>query len=230
MINSMENSSFDPAIYKDISLDELVTYCVYILHEEKRDATFEDVVAKCFVLFPERFCLAGYKQWPDSARINKSWLRCRTDFKYITGSVKSGFNVTSKGLSIVEKVQDSLNRPRNERIVLKKKKVKERTKEELFLNNVRKSDAFKLFIEQGEDVEIPHYDFCNMLFGTIESSVETLSENLNMLKQYAQKFGDDEILNFLIKVGDKHPQYLTSSPKSKQDYEGGMFKKKTRRR
>jgi hypothetical protein len=226
----MEDAKFNPKIYKDISLDELVTYCVYILHEEKSDATFEDIVAKCFILFPERFCLTGYAHWPDAARVNKSWLRCRTDFKYITGSVKRGFKVTSKGLAVVEKVQDCLMRPRNERIALKKKKIRERTKEELFLNNLRKSDAYKLYVAQGEDVEIPHYDFCNMLFGTIESSVETLNENLNMLRNYALKLGDKEILDFLEKVEARHPHYLNSNEKSKKKYVGGMFKKSARRR
>lgn len=226
----MENAKSDPKVYTDISLDELVTYCVYILHQEKRDATFEDIVAKCFVLFPERFCLTGYSHWPDSSRVNKSWLRCRTDFKYIKGSVKSGFKVTSKGIAVVEKVQELLKRPRHEKIALKKKKIREHTKEEMFLNNLRKSDAYKLFIAQGEDIEIPHYDFCNMLFGTIESSIETLNENLIMLKDYALKLGDKEMLVFLEKAEARHSHYLTSNQTLKKKYVGGMFKKKAGRK
>jgi hypothetical protein len=85
-------------LYSDISLDELVTYSIFVLLEEKTEATFENIVAKCFEFFPEKFSLIGYPQWPDSTRVNKSWLRCRTDFKYIKGSVKNGFTLTSKGL------------------------------------------------------------------------------------------------------------------------------------
>jgi len=226
----LNKEKFDPGIYNAISLDELVTYCVYTLQEEKHDVTFEDMVAKCFEYFPERFSLSGYPQWPDSARVDKSWLRCRTDFKYIKGSVKKGFKITSKGLGIVEKVQNALSTPRNEKITLIKKKTKERTREEMFINNLKSSDAYKLYLSQGGEVEIPHYDFCNMLFGTIESSITTLNENLNMLKEYAAKLGDKDVLIFLEKAESNHPHYLTSKKDTKKKYSGGMNKKKSRRR
>ena len=122
---------YSSKVYHDISLDELVTYCVFLLHEENTEATFENIVAKCFDLFPDKFSLFGYPQWPDSSRVNKSWLRCRTDFKYIAGTVKTGFKVTSNGLDIVEKVQKKLNRPIKEKIAVLNKKTKERTKEEI---------------------------------------------------------------------------------------------------
>lgn len=57
-----------------MNIDKLVVYSIYLLSVEKKEATFENIVAKCFQLFPEKFSLVGYPQWPDSARINKSWL------------------------------------------------------------------------------------------------------------------------------------------------------------
>ena len=51
--------------YDDISLDELVTYCVNLIIQEGKEATFERIVEKAFFLFPEKFSLIGYPQWPD---------------------------------------------------------------------------------------------------------------------------------------------------------------------
>lgn len=55
-------TKFSSNLYRDISLDELVTYSIFILLEESKEATFENIVAKCFELFPEKFSLIGYPQ------------------------------------------------------------------------------------------------------------------------------------------------------------------------
>ena len=64
--------------YEHISYDDLVTYVVYRLTAGNgSQTTFEDIVAEAYRLFPRRFRLRGYPEWPDSAVVNKSWLRSR---------------------------------------------------------------------------------------------------------------------------------------------------------
>lgn len=88
--------NFDAKVYERISYDDLITYAVYSLTRSGREATFENIVAESFTLFPVRFSLRGYPQWPESAAVNKSWLRCRTDKGYLVGSVKEGLKLTPK--------------------------------------------------------------------------------------------------------------------------------------
>lgn len=221
------NSSFSQSIYKNISLDELVTYCVFILHEEKKEVTFENLVAKCFSLFPDKFSLVGYPQWPDSARVNKSWLRCRTDFKYIRGNVKTGFTLTSKGLYIAEKVVGNINASHNEVFALKKRKAKERTKEEQFIRDLEGTEAFKTFTVKGQDSIIGDFEFCDMLYCTLESSPEALKSNLDILKGYAQVLDRKDILDFLIYAENQHKNKLFKVNGAKK-YVGGMNKKRNR--
>ena len=76
--------TFAPELYQDISLNDLVMYAVYVLAESKNEINAEEIVAACFLLFPSRFHLRGYPQWPDSTVVNKRWLDCR-DRGYITG-------------------------------------------------------------------------------------------------------------------------------------------------
>ncbi len=218
-------TKFVPNLYRDISLDELVTYSIFILLEESKEATFENIVAKCFELFPEKFSLVGYPQWPDSTRVTKSWLRCRTDFKYIKGTVKSGFKLTSKGLEVIERVQRRLKRPVSEKIIVSQKKARERSKEEQFISELEKSEVFKRYLIDNEKMEISHFEFCDMLYCTLESSPKALKDNLEKLKGYAQKLNNNEVLKFLIYSENKLPHLLKSNPK-KIRYIGGMMKRK----
>jgi len=211
-------------LYRDISLDELVTYCVFLLQEEKKEATFENIVAQCFELFPEKFSLIGYPHWPDSARVNKSWLRCRTDFRYIKGSVKSGFTLTSKGLEVVERVQRRLKRPVSEKFIVSKKKAHERSKEEKFINELENSEVFKRYVIDHEQIEISHFEFCDMLYCTLESSAKTLKENLDKLKGYAQRLNRSKTLNFLLFAEKKFSHLLKDN--DGREYSGGMNKAK----
>lgn len=214
--------------YSDISLDELITYSIHVLIEEHEEATFENIVAKSFELFPEKFSLIGYPQWPDSARVNKAWLRCRTDFKYIKGTVKSGFALTPAGLAIVERVQKKLKRPVSEKIIVSQKKAKERSKEEQFMNELEQSDVFKRYLSTGGKTGISHFEFCDMLYCTLESSARVLNENLEKLKGYAQKLSKTDALNFLLFVEEKF-YHLLKGKETQNEYSGGMNKVKQRR-
>jgi hypothetical protein len=220
-------TKFSSNLYRDVSLDELVTYSIFILLEESKEATFENIVAKCFELFPEKFSLIGYPQWPDSARVNKSWLRCRTDFKYIKGSVKSGFTLTSKGLEVVERVQKRLKRPSSEKIIVSQKRAKERSKEEQFINELVESEVFTRYLIEQEKTEISHFEFCDMLYCTLESSAKALKENLEKLKEYAQKLNRTEALKFLLFSENKFSHLLKEKVEQKE-YSGGMNKLKTK--
>lgn len=221
-------TSYNLKLYSNISLDELVTYSIYILLEENKEATFENIVAKCYELFPEKFSLIGYPQWPDSARVNKSWLRCRTDFKYIKGSVKNGFHLTSKGLEIVEKIQKRLKRPIAEKIVVSQKKAQARTKEEQFINELEKSEVFQRYLREKEETEISHFEFCDMLYCTLESSVSALNENLSKLKEYAQKYNRTELITFLLFVETEFSHVLNKTT-GQEKYSGGMNRAKIKR-
>lgn len=79
------------------SSDYLVAFAASKLAGKGESFTFEPLVAECFNSFPNKFCLKGYPQWPDSAKINKCWLRCRSDRGWMTGRPDRGLALTSTG-------------------------------------------------------------------------------------------------------------------------------------
>ncbi len=107
MIDQGNIPEFDARIYGKIALNDLVTYAVYYLTKIGEEITAEDMVAACFFMFPQRFSLRGYNQWPDSTVVNKRWVDCRNKH-FISGNTASGFNLTPKGLELAEKTEKAL--------------------------------------------------------------------------------------------------------------------------
>ncbi|MGH8103276.1 MAG: hypothetical protein ACREJQ_02005, partial [bacterium] len=105
--------------YMAISLDELVLYAVDKILQAGEESTFERLVFECFTLFPRKFGFQRFPQWPDYARVNKTWLRCRTDKGWIKGNVKLGFEMTDKGHMVLKKVQRKLSAPKTQRVSTK---------------------------------------------------------------------------------------------------------------
>ena len=99
--------AFMPERYESVALNELVTYAVYFLSQFEIEITAEDIVAACFMLFPNRFAMRGYSQWPDSTVVNKRWIDCRKR-GLIAGSAAKGFVLTPKGLKLAEKIASHL--------------------------------------------------------------------------------------------------------------------------
>src|SRR5436190_19292354 len=107
-LTDMKLETFAPELYGDIALNDLVMYAGYVLAETKNEINAEEILAACFLLFPARFHLRGYPQWPDSTVVNKRWLDCR-DRGYITGSTAHGFSITPKGLEVAENIAGVLS-------------------------------------------------------------------------------------------------------------------------
>lgn len=226
--NVIQRKILSPGQYENYSLDELLTFAVYCLIEEGIEATFENIVAKCFELFPAKFSLIGYPQWPDSARVNKSWLRCRTDFKYISGTVKTGFRLTSHGLRVAEKLQRNLKLSDLNLSRLQKRQIQERSREEAFINQLRNSNGFKKFLISGADPEISEYEFCDMLFCTLESPIEIRVKNLRLLQEYASRLDQKGTYEFLNLCEKKYVRFLREKKEvsSETGFRGGMHKRK----
>ena len=55
----------DETKYKNIGLDHLVMYAIGELDKMKADLSFENAVVASFKLFPKKFSLPGFPEYPD---------------------------------------------------------------------------------------------------------------------------------------------------------------------
>jgi hypothetical protein len=217
---------FSPEIYGRIALNDLVTYAVYFLSQSGGEINAEDIVATCFKLFPERFQLRGYSEWPDSTVVNKRWLDCR-DRGLLHGSTAGGFSLTAKGLELAEKISAILTGKQRQfaKPGLDKVSGEMRTRAGRFVRSLETSEAFQRFSTDGPSANISEFDFRNMLLCTMESSAATLRSNLEQFRQYASLYQRNDLLGFLDFCHDKFSNLLQESGAAVK-YRGGMNKQK----
>ncbi len=192
MLHINDLPKFNPEIYTQIALNDLVIYSVNYLFDQGIEITTEDIVASCFLLFPKRFSLRKYPTWPDSTVVNKRWLDCRNK-GWITGSAAHGFKMTPEGIKIAEKVGKALGGQRPLHGVPAEMK----TRAGRFVHSIETSDAFLQYRKPANNSKISEFDFRSMLLCTMESSASTLEKNLRLFKQYVSIYDRKDLLEFL---------------------------------
>lgn len=196
---------FKPSQYLRISQDHLVALSLWFLLEDKQQASFENLVAEAFSCFPDRFQLEGYPEWPNAQVINRAWVRCRTDKKWITGSASEGFSLTPLGENVAAKTLKELGakppvhgEPRrgsrqsiSSRVVLR----------------VENSSAFRTYKQSLNSVS--EFDFCDLLYCTLGSTPEVLEKNLAVVKQEVDAYGRKDLVKFLDALKERFGNRLT---------------------
>ena len=198
--------------YERISYDDLVTYVVYRLTADNGPSfqtTFEDMVAEAFKLFPKRFGLRGYPEWPDSAVVNRSWLRSRTDKKYLAGSVKDGFRLTQRGLKVAERVEKQLAQPPVQGG--KRLSAELRTRSGRLLRSIERSPSFLNFRDSGELGDMTEHDFEDVLLALPDAPSSRLASNLAQFMDAAQLYDRSDIAEFLDALGLRFSSRLRKS-------------------
>jgi hypothetical protein len=86
--------------YEEATLDLLLMVAVKELDQRALPIQLENLTTAAFRLFPRRFHLRGFPEWPDSLLIYRTLERCRTDKRWLTGTMKSQFHLTETGRAI----------------------------------------------------------------------------------------------------------------------------------
>ena len=212
---------YDPDLYTKVGYDELVVVAAVLLEQSGKEITFENLVAICFECFPKRFALRGYPQWPDASVVNKSWLRCRSDKKYLTGSVKDAFRLTARGMEIASSTHKTLRGAPAFRKALRGKLTEKKTREGRFLRSLEESRAYRMFQHRASFAEVTDFDVSDMLLCTTESLPLARNASLDAFRGAARTYGRADILIFLEDVRKTYPHLFTSQSA------GGMMPSRT---
>jgi hypothetical protein len=195
-----------------ISIDELVIYAVYRIYQSGDECTFERLVYECFTLFPHEFSFKRYPQWPDSARINKSWLRCRTDKGWLVGTVKESFRLTDLGIIIAERVEKKLNMKKVPATGSQNVRVKDRERYDSMLRSLRESDKYKEFIDNPRKFRLNEMSFRQLLGCTLETPLRIIKQNLRQYQYAANVYRETNVVRFLNACETQMINILESKP------------------
>lgn len=210
---------FNPDGYAKTPLNDLVVYSIYSLHQKGSTIPAEDIISACFVLFPRRFSLRKYPQWPDSATVSRRWSDCKRK-GYLRGNALEGFQLTARGVKRAEKIEKTLGKVKIKPVPGSKPKLplqpvltvhpelKARAKK--YIHSIESSDAYKRYKRKSP---INEYDFRSLLLCTMESPPATLTRNLEQFKDYVRIHDRMDLLTFLESNEENFSHLLKTTAK-----------------
>jgi hypothetical protein len=96
----------------DVSLNALVTYSLFWLQEWELRRSVEAITVLSWRLFPTKFSMVGWPQYPDSTRITRALLQCQPKYRnWLTGSATKGFSLNERGMQVAQDLVDKLGAP-----------------------------------------------------------------------------------------------------------------------
>lgn len=207
--------TYDFNLYSEIGLNDLLAYAVWTLDKEKLRPTFENIVVCAHKMFPEKFSLVGYSEFPDAARVQRVILHLGPKYVgWLNGKNKTGYSLNQRGIEAADKTAirlqrkydgsqlvDSANHKLQDNVAM-------RTAVETRLKRIRESNSYRLWAA-GTTHEIKDelliWDSLQ-LFITADDS--TKAEVYRALVRTARDHDDSEIQQFLAWIKKQRP-YLT---------------------
>jgi hypothetical protein len=187
---------FDRERYMQIGDDQLITLSLQLIIQDGKPPSFENVVQEAFANFPERFCFPGHPEWPHTLVIDRSIRRCATDRqkRWISGRAATGYKLLPAGETVAKDTLEKLcgQKPLGKTSVRPARP----TQSGRVVKHVEESTAFQKYQTQGGAENVTEYDLCDLLYCTIESTPETLQNNLAVLVSNVRDVHREDLLPF----------------------------------
>ena len=204
-------------LYSDVALTALTAYSLFWLHQWKLSRTIEAVTILNWRLFPLKFAMVGFQEYPDAFRTNRSLLQMQPKYRnLLTGAAVKGFSLNERGMDIAHDLIRTLGVPTADtgenlgtlerRDVASKRSGLARSIEpERELERLRKSKLFdKWNAGIMTDRDLIHV---HTLLGAFDHTPVALRvKAMKELEKNASDLHDDEALRFLADVRKTFPQ------------------------
>jgi hypothetical protein len=200
---------FASLTYDSFDLNRLASFTIHWLQEQLIPTTFENIVVAAYRMFPEKFALEGYPEYPDAARANRALLQLGPKYRnWARGSVRKGFVLTASGLIEVGRVKDALSSAKPPEQLKPKQRTAPRTlnlSEELL--GIERSALYAKW-SKGALSEGTTLDLLEMLSAYAYTPSRALRDRLTVLENTAKQLGRKDLLEFLESVQKKFTSEL----------------------
>ena len=190
--------------YLPLDKDRLVLFSVGLLEARRIESTFDKIVVTAFRLFPKKFSLIGFPEYPDGRTIYYCvYNHCTLTKKWLSGNVQSGFKITDRGKYFLDETKKMLE---GKIKVTRKYSTVAKRKELTFVNLLKKTEAYKKFVS-GKQERITQSEILDAL-KTQSNSKDLIERHLRKYLEYAGRIHDvdaEKFLQFLKRrVSDEH--------------------------
>lgn len=189
--------------YANIDLDHLMIYAMGQLSKINADLSFENAVVAVFRLFPAKFGLLGFPEYPDSDRVMNCLNRCTKPKRWIDGRPRQGFSLNDRSPIFIKETEDMLGGLTKE----KAKSSSQTRRKEIILAEVSESPAYIKYRSNKENL-VSEAEVCSLLQGTLDSDRKILRNNLLSLKTFSDELHQEQISRFLDWLEQQFREFL----------------------
>ena len=189
-------------LYQGEALAKLTTVGILKLHNAEIDANFENITVLLYKLFPEKYSLVGFPEFPDTLRVNRAMTSHCITAGYIDGTLKrNSYFLTQKGRIVAEDLLDQIESGTTSQ---RKRSDLKQSKYIRLVKGVSDTTGFEKFSAKHLK-EIKKFDVCESLHCTIDADEEHIKRNLEMLVLHANN--TKKISNFTV-ISESVLEYL----------------------
>jgi hypothetical protein len=179
--------------YQTLDKDRLVLFAVNYLESNRIEPTFDKIVATVFRLFPKKFCLIGFPEYPDGRTIYYCvYNHCTLNKKWLFGNVQSAFKITERGKYFLDETRKMLE---GKIISTRTYKTSPRRKETTFISMLKKTNAYKKYLRNEKEL-IDKSELLEALRVPSNSS-NLIETHLTKYCEYAQRINESSVIKFL---------------------------------
>lgn len=101
---------YEPPLYESLDLNRLAVFVLALFKERGWPASLENLTVALFRLFPTKFSLASYAEYPDSSRVQRALLQLRPKYRnWALGDHRTGYVLTDQGEEVLAEVENVLS-------------------------------------------------------------------------------------------------------------------------
>ncbi len=207
-------------LYEESPLTSLTAYSLYWLHQWHIRRTIESIAVLNWRLFPSKFAMVGFSEYPDAFRTNRSLLQMQPKYRnLLTGAAVKGFSLNEHGMEkareLIEKLGapttgagDALGDVPSQSPQKRRESLARSIEPEREVKRIKGSKLFDKW-KQGimTDRDLIHVHALLEIFDHTPAQVRARA--MKDLEQAAHKVQDNEVARFLADVHKTFPQART---------------------
>jgi hypothetical protein len=179
--------------YSPLDKDRLVLFAVSQLESKRIEPTFDKIVVAAFKLFPKKFSLIGFPEYPDGRTIYYcAYNHCTLDKKWLFGNVQSAFKLTERGRYFLDETQKMLD---GKIVPTRAHQTSPRRKETTFISILKKTKAYEKYLQDEKEL-IDRSELLEALRVPSDSKA-LMQANLTKYLEYAQRINESSVVKFL---------------------------------
>jgi hypothetical protein len=179
--------------YMPLDKDRLVLFATNYLESKQIEPTFDKIVVTAFKLFPKKFSLIGFQEYPDGRTIYYCvYNHCTLTKKWLFGNVQSAFRLTERGGYFLDETRKMLE---GKIVQTRTYKTSPRRKETTFISILKKTKAYEKYLQK-EKEQISKSEFLEALRVSPDSKA-LIQANLTKYLEYAHRINEPSVVKFL---------------------------------